>query len=182
MIYIAYTACIHYIYSHDLYHHLYHTFTCTTCIVYECSTTWYMNDTWMICIAYTTCIHYTTSTDALLHDIPHDISMIGIAYTACIHYTYSHDLRMIYIAYTAHGGDQTSNIWISRSDSFPVRSFEWRGLRLHTWKRVWNFGDSRQNVFDMYGDSRENLSENLAVVIVLSLMSSVCGYMHTLHV
>jgi len=30
-------------------------------------------------------------------------------------------------------------------------------------------------VFDMYGDSRENLLDSLAVVVVLSLVSSVCG-------
>jgi len=42
-------------------------------------------------------------------------------------------------------------------------------------KLVWNFGDSRENVFDMYGDCRENLFEVLAVVIILSTISSVCG-------
>jgi len=36
-------------------------------------------------------------------------------------------------------------------------------------------GDSRENVFDMYGDSHENLLEILAVVIISSLISSVCG-------
>jgi len=30
-------------------------------------------------------------------------------------------------------------------------------------------------VFDMYGDSRENLLEILAVVVFLSPVSSVCG-------
>jgi len=44
------------------------------------------------------------------------------------------------------------NIWISRSISFPNRSFEWRGLRLLNWKIGWNFGDSRESVFDMYGE------------------------------
>jgi hypothetical protein len=29
---------------------------------------------------------------------------------------------------SAHGGDQTWKIWISRMESFPVYSFEWRGL------------------------------------------------------
>jgi len=28
---------------------------------------------------------------------------------------------------------------------------------VYTWKPVWKFGDSRENVSDMYGDSRENL-------------------------
>ena len=35
--------------------------------------------------------------------------------------------------------------------------------------------DSRENVFDLYGDSRENLLELLTVVIILSLISSVRG-------
>ena len=63
----------------------------------------------------------------------------------------------------------------------PVRSFERRGLRLLTWNFVANFGDSRDNVFDMYGDSRENLLEILAVVINFSTISPVRGYMCDLH-
>ena len=73
------------------------------------------------------------------------------------------------------GGEQTENIWISRSMSFPDRSFEWRGLRLLTSKLVWNFRDSRENVFDMHGDSSENLLDILSFVIVSSPISSVCG-------
>jgi len=60
---------------------------------------------------------------------------------------------------SAHRGDQTRNIWISRLSSFPGFSFEWRGLRLLTWETAWNFGDSRENVFDMCGDSCEDLLE-----------------------
>jgi len=60
-------------------------------------------------------------------------------------------------------------------DGFPVHSFEWRGLRLLKWKPAWNFGDSRENVFDTYGECRENLLEFLAVVIILSPVSSVRG-------
>jgi len=57
---------------------------------------------------------------------------------------------------SAHGGDQTSDIWISRSISFPERSCECWGLRLLLWNCVWNFGDSRENVCDLYGDLGEN--------------------------
>jgi len=71
--------------------------------------------------------------------------------------------------------EQTSNVWISRSISFPDQSFEWRGLRLLTRKLVWKFGDSRENVFDMYGDSRENCLKFSAVVIVSSPISSLRG-------
>jgi len=35
-------------------------------------------------------------------------------------------------------------------------------------------------VFDMYGDCYENLLENLAVVIILNPVSSVCGYAVTI--
>jgi len=52
-----------------------------------------------------------------------------------------------------HRGDQTYNIRISRSISFPNRSFEWQGLRSLNWKLICNFRDSRENVFDMDGDS-----------------------------
>jgi len=52
---------------------------------------------------------------------------------------------------STHGGDQTWNIFISRSIDFPNRSFEWRGLRLLNWKSVWNLGHSREYVFDLYG-------------------------------
>jgi len=53
-----------------------------------------------------------------------------------------------------------------------TRRREWRGTpytdgdSVYTGEKlVWNFGDSRENVFDMYGDSRQNLFEVLAVVI-----------------
>jgi len=76
----------------------------------------------------------------------------------------------------AHGADHTDNIWISRSYGFPTRSFECLGLRLLMWNFVWKFGDFPKNVFDMYGDSRENSFEMLEVGIILSPISSVCGY------
>jgi len=75
---------------------------------------------------------------------------------------------------TSHGGDHTWKFWIFRSNSFPVRSFECWGLRLLTWNFVWKFEDSPENVFGMYGDSRENSFEIVAVVIILSPISSVC--------
>ena len=62
-------------------------------------------------------------------------------------------------------------MWISRSTQFPGRSFECWGLRLLTRNLDWN----RENVFDMYGDSSENLFEIVGVVIILSLISSARG-------
>jgi len=41
---------------------------------------------------------------------------------------------------SAHGGDETSNICISRLDSFSVHSFEWRGLLftpVKNWLKFW---------------------------------------------
>jgi len=62
-----------------------------------------------------------------------------------------HGSPQIFIhGYPPHGGDQTFHIRIWRSIGCPHTSFDWRGLRLHTWKRVWKFGDSRENVLDMY--------------------------------
>ena len=70
----------------------------------------------------------------------------------------------------AHGGNRIQNIAISRSIGFPDRLFEWQGLRLHTWKPVCKFGDSRENVLDVRGlpwrlvgnfGSRKYLKSNL---------------------
>jgi len=65
-------------------------------------------------------------------------------------------------------GDRTYNIWISRSHDVLIRSFERRGLRWHRQKLVWKLGESREKVFDMYGDSHDKLWEILAIVIVWS--------------
>ena len=42
--------------------------------------------------------------------------------------------------------------------------------------------DPRKNVFEMYGDSCENLLDILAVVILSSPISSVCRYRRMSHV
>jgi len=42
-------------------------------------------------------------------------------------------------------------------------------------KETWNHGHFRENVFDVYGDSRENLLGILEIVIMLSPISSVGG-------
>jgi len=59
--------------------------------------------------------------------------------------------------------------------SFPHDKVLTLGLCFLTWQFVWNFGGSRENVFDMYGDYPENLLEILAVVIISSPISSVRG-------
>jgi len=43
------------------------------------------------------------------------------------------------------------------------------------WKLVWNLGHSSENLFDLYGDSSDKMFELLAVVVILSLISSVRG-------
>ena len=59
------------------------------------------------------------------------------------------DIRHIITSWhTAHSGDQTGNIWISRSARFPGRSFGWREPNLLRWNLDWNCGQSRENVFD----------------------------------
>ena len=59
-------------------------------------------------------------------------------------------------SWTTHEEDHTQNIWISKSTSFPDKSIDGRGLHLLTWKLVQFLGDSRENVFDVYGTYREN--------------------------
>jgi len=54
---------------------------------------------------------------------------------------------------------------VQSSWSLPGHSFKWRGLLLLTWNPVYSFEDSRENDYDMYGDSRENMLEVLAVVM-----------------
>jgi len=82
---------------------------------------------------------------------------------------------------SAHGGDPTSNIWISRflfSDvSVLLIDHLSDGDSVYSGKTSFRFfGESRENLVDMYGDSRENSLENFAVVIILSTISSVRGF------
>jgi len=66
--------------------------------------------------------------------------------------------------------------------NLQIYQFSWQifwvtgTLFILEWKLVWNFGDFCENVFDVYGDSRENLLEILAIGIILSPISSVCGH------
>jgi len=53
-----------------------------------------------------------------------------------------------------------------------------RWLPLLSRKLVWNLGDSRKNLFESHGDFRENFLEFLAIVILGSPISSVCGCIH----
>jgi len=62
-----------------------------------------------------------------------------------------------------------------QNSQFSWVFFEWRELRFLLWKLAANFVDSREDLFECYRDSRENLFEILAVVIVLSLISSARG-------
>ena len=56
-----------------------------------------------------------------------------------------------------------------------IHQFSDGGSRGLPGKLVGNFGGSREILFDSYGDSRENLLEISAVVIISSPISSVCG-------
>jgi len=58
---------------------------------------------------------------------------------------------------------------------FPSTLLSDGDFRLLPWKPVWNYVDSRENLFESYGDSRENLFEILAVVNIWSLISSARG-------
>ena len=73
---------------------------------------------------------------------------------------------MIYVWSHSWKRDQTPNIWIFTLDSFPVRSFDWRGLSCTPVKNQMEFGESPWKlVWELRGLS-ENLCEILAVVNV----------------
>jgi len=68
-----------------------------------------------------------------------------------------------------------ANTCISRLDSCPVTCLGDRDSRLLWCKQVRNFGKSRENSFESYGNSCENLFGILAVVVVLCQISSSRG-------
>jgi len=69
-------------------------------------------------------------------------------------------------------GNQTRNIWISRLSGFLINLLG-DGDSVYSGDSVWNFGDSCENVFDMYWESGENLLNILVVVIIFSPPSVV---------
>jgi len=81
---------------------------------------------------------------------------------------------------TTHGGDQISVFFFWQDKIFG--SPDWTVFlsnllidgdsRLLPRKLDWIFGESHENLLESSGDSRENLIENLAVVIMLSQISS----------
>jgi len=79
---------------------------------------------------------------------------------------------------SAHGGHQTSDFGSPDFFYFSRKVFRVTGTPFTHVKTCLKFWGIRESVFDMYGDSRENLLEILAVVIVLSLISSVRGMPH----
>jgi len=62
-------------------------------------------------------------------------------------------MYVTYFIHTVHGGDHTSNIWISRLDCCPVHYLEWRGLPFTSVNTCLKFWDSPENLFESYGDN-----------------------------
>ena len=83
--------------------------------------------------------------------------------------------RTDWIGVATHGGDQTSKIGSRDLLGFPIDLLSDGDSVYSTEKRVWNFEDSHQIAFDMYGDSCENWLDILAVVMILSRIFSVSG-------
>jgi len=75
-----------------------------------------------------------------------------------------------------HRGDQTWNIWIPRFGRFSRPLFSVMGTPFTHVKPCLKFCGLPSNIFDMYWDSRENLFEIVAVVIIWSPISSICGH------
>jgi len=89
----------------------------------------------------------------------------------------NHVTKSIHTGHAAHGGDQTWNVWITRSFGFPILLLSDGDSVYSTEKEYWNFGDSRENVFDRYGDCSENLLDILAVVS-FSVSSDLLSHMN----
>jgi len=80
-----------------------------------------------------------------------------------------------------HPPTEEIRLQIFRSPDWTVfQSTLWRDRdsRLLPWNPLWNLGASRESVLQSYRDSPENLFQILAVVIVLSPISSARGYMY----
>jgi len=63
----------------------------------------------------------------------------------------THIFDMTHSYVTTHGGDQTLNIWISRTVGFPDRSLEWQGLRSLNWKSFGILGTPVKTFFNCVG-------------------------------
>jgi len=111
-------------------------------------------------------IHYTHThyTHTLIHT-HYTHTRYTHTHASYTHATHTHTVSVA--LQSTHWGDQTRNIWISRSISFPDRSCDWQALCLLTWKFVCDRGDSRENVLEI-----------LAVVIIWSPISSVRGVLY----
>jgi len=126
------------------------------------------------CVAYVrirVCVYVFVLYEELADCTAASATMFGAGLCVCEHTNTSIYIhmgpRLSNLHPSSHGGDQTWNIWISRSVNFLDRSFQWWGLRLFKWRICWIFGESCKILFNMYGDSRENLLQILAVVIIL---------------
>jgi len=146
------------------------------CVVTLICVTWliHMHDMACTCVRHDSFIHVTRLTRL------NDAVAIPICVTWIVH---MHDMTHICVRHESRAA-------VADNHSRKRPDFKWLdlkigrfSLRLLTRKPDWNVGDSRENVFHMYGDSRENVLEMLAVVIILSPISSVrgtsvCEYMY----
>jgi len=81
-------------------------------------------------------------------------------------------MRVLHLPLTQEIRHQISE---SRDPSLFLIVFWLTGTLFTHVEFFWEFGDSRENVFDIYGEWSENLLEILAVVIIVSPISCVCG-------
>jgi len=79
---------------------------------------------------------------------------------------------------TAHRGDHPWNIWISRLAGFPGHSVEWRGLPFTSVTDCLNFLTTPVKTCSKITGTLVKTCGILAVVIISSPISSVCGLQH----
>jgi len=76
---------------------------------------------------------------------------------------------------SAHRGNKLEIFGSPNWTVFPSTILSDGDFRLLPWKPTWNIWDSRETLCESHGNSRQSLFEILAVVNILSLISSVRG-------
>jgi len=111
--------------------------------------TWFIRVTWFMCVTWfirVVDLMHTTQCVPLMEETRLQI-FASLEILRCSCYIFWHLTHIgadsFDITWINH---VMSNIRISRSYDVLVTSFEWRGLRWHTWKPVWNFTTAQNSL------------------------------------
>jgi len=186
------------IYTCDMTHlYVWHdSFIRVTWLIYTCDMT-HSYATWLNYMWHDSFIMVTWCTN--IYGIPHLSCVTGLIHIWDTTHSYVWHDSFIRVTWLIHTSDMTHSFWWCdalvfvafhsqrRSDlnfsDLQIRRFSrplfWvTGTPFTHVKTCLNFWGLLRNVFDMYGDSCENLLDILAVVMICSPISSVCGLIH----